>query len=138
MTKLNAKQQAFVDEYCIDKNATQAAIRAGYSEKTAKEIGCENLTKPNIRAAIDEKLKEHAQRCDVTVDQIAFNIQRIANRAEETDELHTALKGQMDLAKLLGLVVDKSESKNEHIHSGEVGHKIEFIPVGPNGRNDKD
>ena len=45
MTK---KQKRFVEEYLIDLNATQAAIRAGYSPTTAKEIGCENLTKPNI------------------------------------------------------------------------------------------
>ncbi len=44
---LNPKQQRFVDEYLIDLNATQAAIRAGYSEKTAAVIGAENLIKPN-------------------------------------------------------------------------------------------
>lgn len=55
-TKLTAKQQRFVDEYLIDLNATQAAIRAGYSEKTAKDIGCENLAKPNISAVIEDAL----------------------------------------------------------------------------------
>ncbi|MFR7383035.1 MAG: terminase small subunit, partial [[Clostridium] leptum] len=48
MAKLTAKQQRFVDEYLIDLNATQAAIRAGYSEKTAFSIGTENLRKPLI------------------------------------------------------------------------------------------
>ena len=48
MGKLNQKQTLFCDEYLIDLNATQAAIRAGYSEKTARFIGAENLTKPNI------------------------------------------------------------------------------------------
>ena len=46
MAKLTAKQQRFVDEYLIDLNATQAAIRAGYNEKTAFSIGTENLRKP--------------------------------------------------------------------------------------------
>ena len=46
--KLTAKQQKFIDEYLIDLNATQAAIKAGYNEKCAKEIGYENLTKPHI------------------------------------------------------------------------------------------
>lgn len=55
-TKLTAKQQRFVDEYLIDLNATQAAIRAGYSPKTAKDIGHENRTKPNISSAIEEAL----------------------------------------------------------------------------------
>lgn len=55
MTK---KQQRFVTEYLIDLNATQAAIRAGYSEKTARFIGAENLSKPYIRKAIDEQLEQ--------------------------------------------------------------------------------
>lgn len=56
--KLTAKQRRFVQEYLIDLNATQAAIRAGYSKKTAYSIGPENLEKPEIRKAIEEKLKE--------------------------------------------------------------------------------
>ena len=56
MAKLTAKQQRFCDEYLIDLNATQAAIRAGYSEKNARNIACENLTKPNIKQYIDERM----------------------------------------------------------------------------------
>ena len=56
--KLTAKQQRFCDEYLIDLNATQAAIRAGYSEKTARQIATENLSKPSIREYIDERMKE--------------------------------------------------------------------------------
>ena len=56
--KLTAKQQRFCDEYLIDLNATQAAIRAGYSEKTARNIANENLTKPDIREYIDKRMKE--------------------------------------------------------------------------------
>ena len=52
------KQQRFVEEYCVDFNATQAAIRAGYSEKTAYSIGHENLTKPEIKEAIENRLDE--------------------------------------------------------------------------------
>lgn len=50
------KQRKFVDEYLVDCNATQAAIRAGYSQKTAKQIGQENLTKPDLKSYIDEQL----------------------------------------------------------------------------------
>ena len=56
--KLTAKQQRFCDEYLIDLNATQAAIRAGYSEKTAGVIGAENLTKPNIREYVEKRMAE--------------------------------------------------------------------------------
>ena len=54
---MNAKQKRFCDEYLIDCNATKAAIRAGYSEKTAKQMGAENLSKPDLRAYIDEQLE---------------------------------------------------------------------------------
>ena len=53
---MTAKQQLFVDEYLIDLNATQAALRAGYSEKTARSIGAENLSKPDIEKAIADAL----------------------------------------------------------------------------------
>lgn len=58
VAKLTAKQQRFCDEYLIDLNATQAAIRAGYSERTAKSIGNENLTKPDLKAYIQQRMDE--------------------------------------------------------------------------------
>ena len=57
-TKMTAKQMRFCDEYLIDLNATQAAIRAGYSEKTARVIGQENLLKPAIKEYIEKRMAE--------------------------------------------------------------------------------
>lgn len=54
---LTDKQKRFCEEYIIDCNATQAAIRSGYSPKTAKQIGQENLTKPDLKKYIDEQLE---------------------------------------------------------------------------------
>ncbi|MDG4948817.1 terminase small subunit [Actinobacillus equuli subsp. haemolyticus] len=68
--KLTDKQQRFVEEYLIDLNATQAAIRAGYSENTATEIGYENLTKPHIQNAIAEAQKQRSQRTQITQDEV--------------------------------------------------------------------
>ena len=68
MAKLNRKQQAFVDEYLIDLNATQAAIRAGYSVTSARDIGCENLTKPNIQEAIAKAMAERSKRTGINQD----------------------------------------------------------------------
>jgi phage terminase small subunit len=56
--KLTEKQRRFADEYIISGNATQAAISAGYSKRTAKSVGSENLTKPDIRQYIDERLEQ--------------------------------------------------------------------------------
>ena len=67
MAKLTAKQQRFCDEYLIDLNATQAAIRAGYSEKAARQIAAENMSKPYIREYIDERMKEKEK--DLIADQ---------------------------------------------------------------------
>ncbi|WP_018887485.1 terminase small subunit [Paenibacillus massiliensis] len=75
---LTAKQQKFADEYLIDLNATQAAIRADYSSKTAKEIGCENLTKPNIRAYIDERMAILSRRTGVNQERIMRELARVA------------------------------------------------------------
>lgn len=76
--KLTEKQQCFVDEYLIDLNATQAAIRAGYSVKTADTIGCENLTKPNIQRAIAEHMAERSRRTGVNQDRVVLELAKIA------------------------------------------------------------
>lgn len=68
--KLTNRQKRFVDEYLIDLNATQAAIRSGYSAKTAKEIGAENLTKPNVANAIQQAMDERGSRVQVTQDDV--------------------------------------------------------------------
>ncbi len=59
---LTAKQKKFCDEYLISGNATDAAIKAGYSKKTADRIGCENLRKLEVKNYIDEKMKEIESR----------------------------------------------------------------------------
>lgn len=56
--KLSAKQKRFCEEYLVDLNATQAAIRAGYSPKTAYSIGVENLKKPELKVYIDARLEQ--------------------------------------------------------------------------------
>lgn len=58
MGKMTPKQKRFCDEYLIDLNATQAAIRAGYSKKTAQAIGTENLTKPLLKEYIENRMAE--------------------------------------------------------------------------------
>lgn len=70
MSKLNPKQARFVAEYLIDLNATQAAIRSGYSESTARAIGAENLTKPAISAAIAEAKAKMASKLEITAERV--------------------------------------------------------------------
>jgi phage terminase small subunit len=70
MADLTAKQKKFCDEYLISLNATDAAIKAGYSAKTADVIGCENLVKPKIKAYLQERTKKIEQRTDITMDAV--------------------------------------------------------------------
>lgn len=72
------KQKRFCEEYLVDLNATQAAIRAGYSSKTAGAIGAENLEKPQIRARIDKALAEQSKRTGVTADRVVRELARVA------------------------------------------------------------
>lgn len=78
MTKLTEKQQRFVDEYLIDLNATQAAIRAGYSAKTAQEQGSQNLSKLMVQQAIAEQMADRSRRTGVNQDRIVLELARIA------------------------------------------------------------
>jgi len=95
MAKLTAKQQRFVDEYLIDLNATKAAIRAGYSEKTAFSIGTENLRKPLIQKAIQQRKQAREQRTEITQDRV---IQELADIgfAKATDYARIVPDGGVD------------------------------------------
>lgn len=109
---LTPKQAAFVREYMIDLNATQAAIRAGYSEKTANRIGAENLSKPVIQEAIQQRHKAAEEKCAVTVEWILSEIAKIA----QDEEVKTAdrLKALELLGKHLGLW-EKRQEDGEHV-----------------------
>lgn len=113
MERLTPKQRAFVDEYLIDLNATQAAIRAGYSKKTAGVIGKENLQKPNLRAAIDERMKEK-------------NSQKIAKQDEVLEFLTSVLRGEvteqtpLSVGELGQELVDKEPSLKDRTKAAEL------------------
>lgn len=76
--KLTPRQAAFTQEYLVDLNATQAAIRAGYSAKTAYRTGADNLRKPQIAAAIQEAQEARAERTRITQDRVAEEIAKLA------------------------------------------------------------
>lgn len=78
MAKLTAKQKRFCEEYLIDLNATQAAIRAGYSVDSAGDIGSENLKKPDIRACIEKAMAERSKRTGINADRVIMELAKIA------------------------------------------------------------
>lgn len=81
--ELTEKQKAFCDFYIETLNATEAALKAGYSKKTARKIGSENLTKPDIKKYIDERLKQ-------------IESERIAKAEEVLAFLSSSLRGEID------------------------------------------
>ncbi|MGH1732882.1 terminase small subunit [Enterococcus faecalis] len=88
--RMTEKQKRFCDFYIETGNAKEAAIRAGYSEKTAKQIGQENLTKPDLRAYIDERLAE-------------LKNERTADAQEVLEYLTAVMRGSQKEQTLIGL-----------------------------------
>lgn len=75
---LTAKQARFCEEYLVDLNGTQAAIRAGYSKKTANRMASENLSKPDIQLYIKELMEEQSKRTELTADMVIAELKNVA------------------------------------------------------------
>ncbi len=116
---LTNKQAAFVDEYLIDFNATQAAIRAGYSKKTANEQGSQNLAKLNIQKAIQKAITARQKANGVTRDSIASEIDDMTAVAKQqategnTQALSAWVKAIEAKAKLYGFYDTPPEPEPE-------------------------
>lgn len=114
-TNLTAKQKRFVEEYLIDLNATQAAIRAGYSVDSATEIGAENLRKPHIREQVEKAMAARSARTGINQDRVVRELARIGlvNVANLVD-MNTAQvfdnASEDDLAVIQGVKVKESWS----------------------------
>lgn len=87
---LTEKQKIFADEYLIDLNATQAAIRAGYSKKTAYRTGADNLRKPQIQEYIEERLKEKESDLIAKQDEVLKYLTEVMRR-EKTESVVVTL-----------------------------------------------
>ena len=78
MPKLTNKQKRFCEEYLIDLNATQAAVRAGYSEKTADRIANQNLKKLEVQQYLQKLMQERSERTKISADDVVRELERIA------------------------------------------------------------
>ena len=126
-TNLTPKQEAFVREYLIDLNATQAAIRAGYSKKTAKSVGCENLTKPDVAEAVAKAQAERAQKCEISALWVLNEAKATYMAAREVDKLSEAVSA----LKLIGSHVDIQAFKDRVDHTGTFTAITEVKLSGP-------
>lgn len=82
---LNEKQKRFCNEFIIDFNGTQAAIRAGYSKRSAKQIAFENLTKHDIQAYIKELIENRNKRTGITQDEVVRDIIKVKDRCMQAE-----------------------------------------------------
>ena len=85
MDKLTDKQALFCQEYIIDLNATQAAIRAGYPETSARSVGCENLTKPDIQDYISELKEGRSISLDLDAKWVLMRFKTISDRCSQAE-----------------------------------------------------
>jgi phage terminase small subunit len=106
---LTARQARFVAEYLIDLNATQAAIRAGYSARSAYSQGERLLRHAEIRKAVAAGKKRQADRLELTAMRVLEDIHRIGTKAEKASDFGPALKARELLGKHLKLFTEKHE-----------------------------
>lgn len=104
--KLTVKQRKFADEYIKSGNATQSAIRAGYSKHTAAVIGNENLSKPYIRSYIDDKLDSISSNKIASAEEIMEYLTRV-QRGEETETVVTRVNGSIELEEVAADIKDR-------------------------------
>lgn len=117
--KLTDKQTLFISEYLLSFNATQAAIRAGYSEKSAALIGSENIRKPYIKKHIQERLNEMLEDDTLALkNQIIQKLKDLSFTDNEDTNNRDSLKAVELLGKYAGLWVEKVE------HSGDLDINI--------------
>lgn len=110
---LTPRQQRFVDEYLIDLNATQAAIRAGYSKNGAEVTASKLLRVAKVSAEVNRLMAKRAEKLEITAAGISAELQSIAVEARELKHapgLSVARQALMDVAKLNGLIVETHES----------------------------
>ena len=139
---LTAKQGRFVAEYLIDLNATQAAIRAGYSKKTADKQGSQILGKPSIAAAISEAKAKRSERTGITQDRVLAELAKIGFsdlRKTMTDSGHLLNPGDWDdetagaIASLEVVISPGSETDEggrripEHVHKIKTWDKLSAL-----------
>lgn len=96
MGKMTPKQKRFCDEYLIDLNATQAAIRAGYSKKTANVIGMENLTKPYLKEYIENRMAEKESELIAGQDEVLRYLTAVMRGEDKEERLTTNALGEVE------------------------------------------
>ena len=111
--RLTAKQQRFCDEYLIDLNGTQAAIRAGYSKKTAKDIAAQNLAKLNVKAYIEKRMAEKEKELIADQDEVLRYLTSVMRGGSSA---HVLARDEVGADR----VVEKPPDEKERLKAAEL------------------
>lgn len=133
MPKLTDKQTAFVREYLVDLNATQAAIRAGYSERTANAQAGRLLANVGIREAIENAQAKRARRVEIKAEDVLRGVIEVTTQARDSGDLKTALKGYELQGKHLGMWTERVKQEVSGPDGGPVASEIVVRFVEPDG-----
>lgn len=130
---LTKKQQMFIIEYLKDLNATQAAIRAGYSENTAYAMGFENLRKPKIAEQIQKEMDKRSDRVEIDADNVLEGILDIRDTAMKKILIEREHKGEKyTMEKMVdptnALKASELLGKHLKLFTDVVDHNIKEIP----------
>ena len=103
MQALTHKQARFVDEYLVDFNGAQAAIRAGYSQKAAKEAAYQLLTNNHVAKAVESRAQEASEKLKITRERVLQGFLEAAAMAKEEGNAMGIVSAWREVAKLLGM-----------------------------------
>lgn len=109
--KLTAKMEAFCREYIIDLNGAQAAIRAGYSASSAKQIASETLTKPDVQARLAELMEERNQRVETTADYVLRRARMMHEACWDNDDAKNAIASLKLVGDHIGVQAFKQQTE---------------------------
>ena len=125
---LNDRQRRFVSEYLVDLNATQAAIRAGYSKRTAEQGGAQLLSNIKVAAAVAAGRAKQAKRTEITADYVLAGIRDNVERCQGKEGYNpqAALKGLELLGRHLAMFTDKTINKHqiEDLTDSEIATRL--------------
>lgn len=131
--ELTAKQQRFVEEYLVDSNATQAAIRAGYSEKCAEVQGCRLLRYAQVATALRAAKRKISERIQYTIEDHMRELEELHDMAKECKStMNSAVKAVELKGKVIGAYTEKIE------HSGDPKKPVQIIELPNNSRRTED
>ena len=133
MPKLTDRQKEFVRQYLVDLNATKAAIRAGYSERTAYSVGQRLLKNVEIQRAMAAAQAKRARRVEIKAEDVLRGVIEVTTQARDSGDLKTALKGYELQGKHLGMWTERVKQEVSGPDGGPVASEIVVRFVEPGG-----